>query len=95
MQRGTVVIAAAGKEKGGLYVVTQVLDNRFVLIADGRRRPIEKPKKKNVAHLRRTNAVIGEISTNRQLRVFLGGCRAGEGSQSAQGGAEQAVPTLI
>ena len=71
MERGTVVIAAAGKEKGGFYVVTQVLDDRYVLIADGKRRPIEKPKKKNTAHLRRTNAVIGEISTNRQLRIFL------------------------
>ena len=71
MERGTVVIASAGKEKGGLYVVTEVLDPRFVLIADGRRRPIEKPKKKNIAHLRRTNHTIGEISSNRQLRIDL------------------------
>ena len=72
MQRGAVVIAAAGKEKGGFYVVTEVIDDRYVLIADGRRRPIEKPKKKNFAHLRRTNTVIDEISTNRQLRKALG-----------------------
>lgn len=71
MQRGTVVIAAAGKEKGGYYVVTEVIDDRYVRIADGRRRPIEKPKKKNLAHLRRTNTVIDEISTNRQLRKAL------------------------
>ena len=71
MQRGAVVIAAAGKEKGGFYVVTEVLDDRYVLIADGRRRPIEKPKKKNLAHLRRTNTVIDEISTNRMLRKQL------------------------
>ena len=71
MERGTVVIASAGKEKGGMYVVVQVLDSRFVLIADGRRRPIEKPKKKNIAHLRRTNHTIGEISSNRQLRIDL------------------------
>ena len=71
MERGTVVIAAAGKEKGGFYVVTQVLDSRFVLIADGKRRPLEKPKKKNVAHLKRTNHVIGTITTNRQLRITL------------------------
>ena len=72
MQRGTVVIAAAGKEKGGYYVVTEVLDDRYVLIADGRRRPIGKPKKKNLVHLRRTNTVIDEISTDRQLRKQLG-----------------------
>lgn len=71
MERGTVVIASAGKEKGGFYVVTEVLGPRFVLIADGRRRPLERPKKKNVAHLKRTNHTIGEISTNRQLRITL------------------------
>lgn len=71
MERGTVVIAKAGKEKGGFYVVVQVLDPRYVLISDGRRRPLEKPKKKNIAHLQRTNYNIGEISTNRQLRTYL------------------------
>ena len=71
MQSGTVVIATAGKEKGGFYAVVQVLDSRTVLIADGRRRPIEKPKKKNIAHLKRTNHIIGTIGSNRQLRMTL------------------------
>ncbi len=71
MERGTVVIASAGREKGGLYAVVQVLDDRYVLIADGKRRPLEKPKKKNIAHLKRTNHVITQITTNRQLRMTL------------------------
>ena len=71
MERGSVVIAKAGKEKGGFYVVVQVLDSRYVLISDGRRRPLEKPKKKNIAHLQRTHHSIGEIGTNRQLRTYL------------------------
>ena len=71
MERGAVVIASAGKEKGGLYAVTQVLDSRFVLIADGRRRTLNRPKKKNIAHLMRTNHVIPEITTDRQLRITL------------------------
>lgn len=82
MERGTVVIAKAGKEKGGYYVVVQQLDPRTVLIADGRRRPLEKPKKKNIAHLSRTNLVIGEISTNRQLRIFLRDDLTGAGSRA-------------
>ena len=77
MERGTVVIASAGKEKGGYFVVTEVLDQRYVLIADGKRRPIEKPKKKNVNHLKRTNSVIDEIETNRQLRNLLNSYRGG------------------
>ena len=77
MERGTVVIASAGKEKGGYFVVTEVLDQRYVLIADGKRRPIEKPKKKNINHLKRTNSVIDEIETNRQLRIILNSYRGG------------------
>ena len=77
MERGTVVIASAGKEKGGYFVVTEVLDQRYVLIADGKRRPIEKPKKKNINHLKRTNSVIDEIETNRQLRNLLNSYRGG------------------
>ena len=71
MKRGDVVIAKAGKEKGGLFVVTQVLDPKYVLIADGNHRPLEKPKKKNTTHLKRTNQTIGEIESNRQLRILL------------------------
>jgi ribosomal protein L14E/L6E/L27E len=77
MKRGAVVIAKAGKEKGGAYVVVGHFDERTVLIADGRRRTIEKPKKKNVAHLQRTNSVIDEISTNRQLHAFLSSWQQG------------------
>ena len=77
MERGAVVIAKAGKEKGGAYVVVGQLDSHNVLIADGRKRTIEKPKKKNVAHLQRTNSVIDEISTNRQLRTFLSSWQQG------------------
>ena len=77
MERGAVVIAKAGKEKGGAYVVVGKIDDRNVLIADGRNRTIEKPKKKNVAHLQRTNSVIDEISTNRQLRTFLSSWQQG------------------
>ena len=81
MERGTVVIASAGKEKGGFYVVTEVLDSRYVLIADGKLRTIEKPKKKNIIHLQRMNHSIGEISTNRQLRIFLRDYRDGDSSR--------------
>ena len=78
MERGAVVLATAGKEKDGFYVVTDILDSRYVMIADGRSRPIEKPKKKNIAHLRRTNTTVGEIGTNRQLRIFLSQYKAGQ-----------------
>lgn len=69
--KGSVVIAKAGRDKGKAFAVIQVLDDRTVLIADGRRRPLERPKRKNVIHLQRTGTTVDCITTNRQLRIFL------------------------
>ena len=69
--KGSVVIAKAGRDKGGAFVVTEVISPREALIADGKRRPIERPKRKNVIHLQATSTVIDRITTNRQLRNFL------------------------
>ncbi|HOB36598.1 MAG TPA: KOW domain-containing RNA-binding protein [Candidatus Avimonas sp.] len=52
--------------------VLEVECNR-ALVADGRLRPIEKPKRKNPRHLAPTGAVLDETSmaTNRNLRRAL------------------------
>lgn len=71
IRKGCVVIAKAGRDKGKAFAVTDVLDSRTVLIADGRRRPLERPKRKNVIHLQATAATVDCITTNRQLRNFL------------------------
>ena len=69
--KGSVVIAKAGRDKGKAFAVLEVLDDRTVLIADGRSRPIERPKRKNVLHLQATRATVDCVTTNRQLRIFL------------------------
>lgn len=69
--KGSVVIAKAGRDKGRAFAVIEVLSDREVLIADGRRRPIERPKRKNVIHLQGTNTTVDCITTNRQLRNIL------------------------
>ena len=48
--KGSVVIAKAGRDKGKAFAVTEVIDSRTVLIADGKSRPLERPKRKNVSH---------------------------------------------
>ena len=67
----SVVIVKAGKEKNSRFVVTQVLDDRFVLIADGRKRKLSRPKKKNILHLQATGMKIDSVTTDRKLRDFL------------------------
>lgn len=69
--KGSVVIAKAGRDKGKAFAVIEVLGDREVLIADGKRRPIERPKRKNVIHLQMTRTAVDCITTNRQLRNIL------------------------
>lgn len=69
--KGSVVIAKAGRDKGKAFAVTEILSDREVLIADGRSRPLERPKRKNIIHLQATATTVDCITTNRQLRIFL------------------------
>ena len=77
IQKGSVVRATAGRDKGGYFVVLGT-EGSFAFIADGRRRKVQRPKKKNVCHLAPVNTVYeGSIETNPQikkaLREFNGG----------------------
>ena len=47
--KGSVGRAKAGRDKDSYFVVLDVLD-KFALIADGKSRKLEKPKKKNLNH---------------------------------------------
>lgn len=71
LQAGMVVQAKAGKEQNGFYLVT-ALEGHFALLADGKHRPLEKPKRKNLRHIAPTNIVWEtEGLTNRELRRRL------------------------
>ncbi|GAB6877302.1 KOW domain-containing RNA-binding protein [Thermaerobacter litoralis] len=48
---GQLVTSRAGRDQGRAYLVVGVLDDRFVLVADGDLRPADRPKRKNVRHL--------------------------------------------
>ena len=49
---GRVVLSKQGHDKGRWFAVVGALDEKHVLIADGRTRLLEKPKKKQTKHLR-------------------------------------------
>lgn len=51
LEAGRVVCVTRGHDAGNWYAVLQVLDERMVLLCDGRLRTLEKPKKKQVKHL--------------------------------------------
>ncbi|GHV00873.1 hypothetical protein FACS1894211_09320 [Clostridia bacterium] len=51
VELGRAAISRMGRDKGSLYIVCAV-DGDFVLVADGSKRPLEKPKRKRIKHLK-------------------------------------------
>lgn len=77
--KGSIVKAVAGREKNTFFVVLDC-DSVFAYIADGKRRKVEKPKKKKLIHISPTGTVIeGSIKTNPQIRKILNNFRKSEG----------------
>ncbi len=69
---GSIVCSKAGRDKGYFMVVVSESDST-VLVCDGKERPLERPKHKNVKHIQFTNTVLEENSykTNKSLRKAL------------------------
>lgn len=80
---GSVVRSVAGHDANLLYVVLSE-ENGFVTLADGKLRPLEKPKRKSVKHIRRTNRTLelSGVDTNKKLREALRAVQSGEGGNA-------------
>jgi len=48
---GDIVYSKAGRDKDKVFVVLSVLEGQYALLADGRLRRVDKPKKKKLKHL--------------------------------------------
>ncbi len=68
LRLGQVVSSRAGRDSGKHYIVTAIVDERFVRVSDGDRRSIKKPKRKNLRHLR----VHAEVFLDLALRLEAG-----------------------
>ena len=58
---GRVAYSKSGRDKGRLFIIIDILDEDFVLIYDGDLRPVEKPKKKRIKHLKYTDLMAEDI----------------------------------
>ncbi len=54
---GQLVCSLAGRDRGKYYFVWRRIDNRYVLVVDGRDKTLGSPKKKNLIHLQKHNFV--------------------------------------
>jgi len=60
---GKVVYSKNGRDKGRMFVIVEVVNERFVLLADGDLRKIENPKAKNIKHLQMTRMQADDVLT--------------------------------
>ena len=72
MQYAAVVKSVAGRDKGRWLAVVGEKEG-FLLVADGKQRPLERPKQKNPKHIAITKHVLDKdcMSTNKKLRHAL------------------------
>ncbi|HLR35634.1 MAG TPA: KOW domain-containing RNA-binding protein [Tissierellales bacterium] len=58
---GQLVKSRAGRDKGNIFIVMDIIDDKHILIVDGDLRKLDKPKKKKVKHLIIYNTVITDF----------------------------------
>ncbi len=58
LEIGQLVYSKQGRDKDSVYVVVELIDQDFVKVSDGRKRPLSRPKKKNIKHLQKVNKFV-------------------------------------
>ncbi|WP_440897172.1 KOW domain-containing RNA-binding protein [Amphibacillus sp. Q70] len=61
---GQVVKISQGREAGQYAIIINVVDDRFVLLADGEKRKYDRPKKKNFNHIILTDYISPEVQNS-------------------------------
>ena len=90
--KSNIVKSTAGRDEGDLFFVLDIQEE-FLLLADGKRRRVENPKRKkckHVAYVGGSHSVVAEKIrssekiTNSELRKALAACTGG-GNQDQEG----------
>lgn len=71
LQIGQIVKSKAGRDKGKVFIIYQILDDNYVLVCDGDLRKLCSPKKKKVKHLAIYNTVLTEFAEKLQSNENL------------------------
>lgn len=59
---GQVVKSRAGRDKGRIFLVIDIVDSEHLLVVDGNLRKLDKPKKKKIKHLIVYNTVVDGLN---------------------------------
>ncbi len=63
---GQFVKSKAGRDKDRIFIITDIIDEVYVIVADGDLRKVEKPKKKKIKHLSKYNLISEEIDKRKK-----------------------------
>ena len=61
VEAGRLAVSKSGRDMGRTFMIKEVLDEQYVLIANGDLRKLNKPKKKKVKHLELMPVVLTNI----------------------------------
>ena len=66
------MLSLAGRDKGRLLAIVESRED-YVLVCDGKERPLQRPKRKNISHLKAMNIRLEEeaFRGNRALQKAL------------------------
>lgn len=77
---GQIVRIKQGREEGQFAIVIDVVDEKYVMLADGDKRKYDRQKKKNINHIEQLNYISPEVQdsllktgrvTNGKLRFAI------------------------
>ena len=100
LEPGQIVISTQGRDKGSPFIVIEIKETNhgtYVYLADGKKRKVHQPKRKNIKHLQATQLKNGEIGkrlqaglgvTNSEIRKIIAGLMDGyqEEDKTHEGG---------
>jgi large subunit ribosomal protein L14e len=94
-QLGQIVKVLRGRDALKYAVIVGIVDQRFLLIADGDKRKFDQPKKKNMLHLQLQKEISREVAeslketgrvTNGKLRYALNKFAEGQQPEAQEKG---------
>ena len=65
LEKGSFVESMAGHDEGRTYVVTEIIDDNFVWLADGNYHKLSNLKKKRIKHIKNTGKVSKVVAGNK------------------------------
>ncbi|MDR0850075.1 MAG: KOW domain-containing RNA-binding protein [Christensenellaceae bacterium] len=65
LKKGSFVVSLTGHDEGRTYVVTEVINSDFVMLADGTYHKLKNPKRKRIKHIKNTGKVSDLIAVQK------------------------------